>query len=67
MNEQELLRLAEAGYESYREDTGGISVATGQKIPEWGVLRPAIQRAWCAAARGIAEAIAANAAVGSGI
>lgn len=57
MNEQELQRLAEAGYESYRADTGGISIATGAKIPDWDVLRPAIQRAWRAAAKGIAEAL----------
>lgn len=57
MNEQELLRLAEAGYESYRADTGGISVATGAKIPEWTMLREPIQRAWCAAARGIVAAL----------
>lgn len=63
MNEQELiglaelLRLAEAGYEAYRADTGGVSVATGAPIPEWSMLRPAIQRAWCAAAKGIVAAL----------
>jgi len=57
MNEQELLRLAEAGYESYRRDAGGVSLATGAKIPEWRHLAPRIQRAWCAAARGIVSAL----------
>lgn len=57
MTEQELRRLAEAGYESYRANTGGISVATGVQIPEWKMLRPAIQRAWCAAAKGIVAAL----------
>jgi hypothetical protein len=37
------------GYEAYRAHTGGVSLATGQSIPEWQHLKPEIQAAWDAA------------------
>lgn len=46
---------AQIAYEGYRDHTGGISLASGQAIPEWGALRPDIQAAWCAAAHAMRE------------
>ena len=43
--------LAERLYEAYRAHTGGVSLASGQPIPDWARIRPAIQYAWCASAR----------------
>lgn len=37
-------------YEAYRAHTGGISLASGQPIPEAKDLRPDIQEAWKASA-----------------
>jgi hypothetical protein len=39
----------QVGYEAYRNHTGGISLASGQPIPEWAQLRPEIKQAWAAA------------------
>ncbi len=41
---------AKALYEAYRGHTGGVSLASGQPIPEWEALRTDIQAAWGAAA-----------------
>lgn len=41
---------AEKAYEAYRADTGGVSLVSGQPIPEWSRLPAAIQKAWGAAA-----------------
>lgn len=41
---------AQIAYEAYRNHTGGISLASGGPIPEWGGLRPDIQAAWKASA-----------------
>ena len=40
------MTLAELAYEAYRAHTGGISLASGQPIPEWSALKPEIQDAW---------------------
>ncbi len=50
-------KFARIAYEAYRNHTGGISLATGVKIPEWADLRPDIKAAWMASANAvIAEA-----------
>lgn len=41
--------IAEVGkinYEAYRNHTGGVSLASGQTIPEWDALPVAIKHAW---------------------
>jgi len=38
--------MAQIAYEGYRAHTGGISVATGQTIPEWKDLKNPIKDAW---------------------
>jgi hypothetical protein len=42
--------IAKELYEAYCEDTDWKSLATGQDLPEWENLPPAIQRAWKAVA-----------------
>jgi len=54
---------AAIAYEAYRSHTGGVSLATGQTIPEWYELREAIQLAWMAAADAVEMEIAKKAAV----
>lgn len=40
------MTLPELAYEAYRAHTGGISLASGQPIPDWNALKPEIQEAW---------------------
>lgn len=51
------IKLAEIAYNAYRDHTGGISLASGQPIPEWSQLRPDIQEAWEASASAIGKEI----------
>jgi hypothetical protein len=51
-----MVEAAQAGYEAYRTQAGGKSLATGATIPEWAQLAPAIQTAWRAAAAGVKAA-----------
>jgi hypothetical protein len=44
---------AAMAYLSYRQHTGGVSLATGQALPEWHELREDIQNAWNAAAAAV--------------
>lgn len=44
------MRRAKLAYEAYRAHTGGVSLASGQKIPPFDMLRPEIQDAWGASA-----------------
>jgi hypothetical protein len=55
MSEMQVFEDAQVAYEGYRDHTGGISLASGQAIPEWGALRPDIQAAWCASAHALRE------------
>ena len=48
--------LGEIGYEAYRSHTGGISIISGQPIPEWSALRAEIREAWEAGAGAVAGA-----------
>lgn len=49
--------FGQIGYEAYRNHTGGISLASGQSIPEWDSLRQDIRDAWDASGAAIATAI----------
>ena len=40
------MNLAQEAYEAYANHTGWKSLATGQPLPQWDVLPPAIQEAW---------------------
>lgn len=47
----------EIAYEAYRAHTGGVSLASGQPIPEAHDLRPDIQDAWRASAAALRAAL----------
>lgn len=49
--------LAEAGYNAYRESTGGVSAITGDPLPDLKDTPASVQRAWRAAAGAIDQAI----------
>lgn len=38
--------LARIAYEAYLRSSGGVSLISGAKLPEFQYLRPAIQDAW---------------------
>jgi len=59
--------LGEIGYSAYRAKTGGVSLVSGQKIPEWEVLPESIQEAWTAAARAINITVATRISDGLGL
>ena len=41
-------RVAKIAYDAYCKQTGGVSLITGDKLPEFQNLKPAIKDAWCA-------------------
>jgi hypothetical protein len=47
------LDLGKLGYEAYRKHTGGISLASGQKIPPYDELNDQVRDAWIAAGSAI--------------
>lgn len=49
--------LAQLAYSAYRAHTGGVSLASGQPIPEWGQMPLAIQDAWRASMNAVAAQI----------
>jgi len=51
-----LWALGKLAYNAYRKHTGGVSLATGQQIPEFEGLNPAIRDAWAVAASAVFEA-----------
>lgn len=50
--------LGQIAYESYANYSGWRSLVTGEPLPNWDRLRPSVQGAWQAAARGVAEEMA---------
>lgn len=42
--------MGHVAYDGYRNHTGGVSLISGQPIPEWNELKPEIKAAWEAAA-----------------
>jgi hypothetical protein len=50
--------LGQVAYEAYRNHTGGVSLVSGAKIPEWQELNVEIKAAWNAAAAAIANMFA---------
>ncbi len=45
-----MTELGKANYDGYRDASGGISLISGESIPEWDVLPPVIRGAWDAGA-----------------
>jgi len=52
---QNAMASAKLGYEAYSEYTGGRSAVTGDPLPQWHDLTPAIRNAWFAAASAILD------------
>lgn len=38
--------LGKVGYEAYKNYTGGVSLVSGDKLPDWDSLSDQIKRAW---------------------
>jgi hypothetical protein len=47
-------RLGKRAYEAYCKSTGGVSLVSGEKLPEFGKLKESIQVAWRDAAWAVA-------------
>lgn len=48
--ESPMERLGKIAYNAYCKQAGGVSLISGDKLPEFEVLKPEIQDAWDAAA-----------------
>ena len=46
---EEHYRVAKIAYDAYCKQTGGVSLVSGDKLPEFVNLKSAIKDAWCAA------------------
>ncbi len=57
MDPEKLCNLGRAAYEAYRAYSGGLSLATGQPIPDWDELPIVIQAAWQASAEAVAAQV----------
>ena len=51
--------LAKIAYDAYCQSTGGVSLVSGDKLPEFGDLKQSIRDAWMAAAGAVAKAATA--------
>ena len=47
------MRLSKIAYEAYVKKAGGVSLITGEKLPEFDDLKVEIQAAWAAAAHAV--------------
>jgi len=50
--------MAQVGYESYADYTGGKSAVTGDTLPTWDELPGGVKNAWFAAADDMAKFLA---------
>jgi hypothetical protein len=50
-------RLAKIAYDAYSEQTGGVSLISGDKLPEFDALKTSIQTAWMVAAAAVAREV----------
>lgn len=48
-------RLGKLAYMGYCEETGGVSLISGDKLPGFDALKPQIQDAWATAAMAVAK------------
>lgn len=47
-------RLGKIAYDAYIAQSGGVSLISGDKLPEFGLLKQTIQDAWAAAGLAVA-------------
>lgn len=50
-------RLGDIAYQGYRKQSGGVSLVSGEKLPDFGALKQEIKDAWAAAAIAIGREI----------
>jgi hypothetical protein len=48
-----VISLGQIAYEAYCEATGGVSLVSGEKLPDWADQSAAIKNAWEAAASAV--------------
>ncbi len=49
--------LARIAYDAYKEETGGVSLISGERLPDFDSLKMSIQDAWWQAAEAVKNAI----------
>lgn len=49
-----MIDLGKVAYEAYCQNSGGVSLVSGAKLPVWEELKPEIRSAWDAAAQAVA-------------
>lgn len=52
--------LGQIAYEAYLDFSGGVSLVSGHKLPEWDQQDPKIGLAWEAAAQAVSKELAAR-------
>lgn len=52
-NEELIEAIGKLNYNFYCKSTGGVSLISGDKLPEFEDLKPKIQQAWKDAAKGL--------------
>lgn len=52
-----MVNFGKIAYEAYCRSSGGVSLVSGAKLPEWEVLAPEIKSAWEAAAEAVRETL----------
>jgi len=48
-----MVSLGKLAYDAYCKSSGGVSLISGAKLPEWCDLKPEIKTAWEAAAESV--------------
>jgi tRNA/tmRNA/rRNA uracil-C5-methylase (TrmA/RlmC/RlmD family) len=57
LNNMKDYKLAKIAYDAYCQQTGGVSLISGDKLPAFDALKTSIQDAWFAAAEAVAESV----------
>jgi len=52
--------LAKVAYDAYCTSTGGVSLISGDKLPEFDKLKDEIKAAWAAAALAVSSVVVRN-------
>lgn len=54
------LSMAKTAYQAYIKQTGGVSLISGDKLPEFEALKDSIKAAWTAAALAVVDEFSAQ-------
>jgi hypothetical protein len=52
--------IGQVAYEAYRDRSDGVSLVSGERLPDWDGLSPVIAEAWEAAAAAVARTVLAG-------